>query len=110
MLHSVAFRNGTIPGSSRWTSAPSAKKSSAPSPRIFSLPCISSLPARLEQGPHLTPPSPCRTKALRRRSEATSPPNGALQGLGATTRKKAPRHATVPPPALCVGGGDRGLF
>src|ERR1039458_7678954 len=36
ILHSVALRNGMIPGSRRCTSAPSDRKSSAPSLRIFS--------------------------------------------------------------------------
>src|ERR1035441_4848834 len=35
ILHSVALRNGMIPGSRRCTSAPSDRKSSAPSLRIF---------------------------------------------------------------------------
>src|ERR1035438_5063235 len=35
ILHSVALRNGMIPGSRRWISAPSDRKSSAPSLRIF---------------------------------------------------------------------------
>src|ERR1017187_24514 len=35
ILHSVALRNGIIPGSRRCTSAPSDRKSSAPSLRIF---------------------------------------------------------------------------
>src|SRR5450755_3598806 len=33
--HSVALRNGTMPGSRRWISAPSDTKSSAPSRGIF---------------------------------------------------------------------------
>ncbi len=39
--HVVAFRNGTIPGSSRWIRAPSARKSRAPFAgisRILSIP------------------------------------------------------------------------
>src|SRR6185369_9835497 len=35
ILHSVALRKGMIPGSRRWISAPSDRKSSAPSLRIF---------------------------------------------------------------------------
>src|SRR5258708_35237563 len=36
--HSVALRKGMIPGSSRCTTAPRARKSSAPSGRMFKLP------------------------------------------------------------------------
>src|SRR5580698_5677476 len=39
MRHLFAFRNGIMPGSSRWTSAPNERKSRAPVGEMFSIVC-----------------------------------------------------------------------
>ena len=95
--HSVALRNGMIPGSSRCTSAPSDRKSSAPSLRIFRPVLIDSfLQTRSRSASEFRPTCPALSAAV--------PPLRAPLPVRPAPASRSARSASLGPR---VGGGNR---
>src|SRR5579859_4540367 len=82
--HDEAFRNGTTPGSRRWTSAPSARKSSAASFRMFNA-------GGMVRSGTLT-----QARAVQRLHEPLLTfGRGAIRGVAPCVRMKHPRHGGI---------------